>query len=153
MATLVGLLIGLTLRLLIWATVTVARGAWRLATQHPLFSIVLWLAARAQGWTSEWLFIWGLLGLTVWALLSVASDRWPDSTGPGRLGRRRSRVSYDGGPWQTVERRDPLDHVPAHVRRRYDRARRRHERQLADAGVGGGHRARRARRQRRGARR
>jgi hypothetical protein len=154
MATLAALIIGLTLRLLIWATITLARTAWRLVTQHPVFSVILWLTAGAQGWLGSRLFVIGLLGLTLWALLSVASARWPGSTRTTGAP-TRSRVSYNGGPWHEVEHRDPLDHpgVPAHVRRRFHRARRNHERQLADAGVGRDRRARRVRRLRTGVRR
>jgi hypothetical protein len=143
MGVLLGFTIGLVLRLLIWA----ARMAFRLVADHPVTAIVLLLLAAAEGWIGEQLFMWALLGLTLWAVLSVLANRFPSSrraAAPPSV----THVWYGDGPRQVVEHRDALDQVSARDRRRFERARRRHERQLADAGIGDNRRARRRRRER-----
>jgi hypothetical protein len=156
LAYLFGLAIGGLIRLLIWATITISRGAYRLVTRHPIFAVLLWLAVGAQGWTSERLFLAVLTALTLWAVVSFASDHWgaPKRRRVRRPARGTTQVSVGGGPWKTVPTLDPLDHLPRRERARWERARRRHEHQLASAGIGETYRARRSRRlRRRGVRR
>ena len=70
MGVLIGLTIGFTLRLVIW----VARSAWHLVAHHPIAALLALLVARAQGWIGGHLFAWALLGLTLWAVLSILSN-------------------------------------------------------------------------------
>jgi hypothetical protein len=149
MGVLIGFTIGLALRLVIWA----ARTTYRFVAKHPVAALLAWLAAASEGWITGRLMVYGLLGLTLWAVLSIVSARFPSRAAPRRPGARRAhtstRVSYGGGPWQSVEHRDALDGLAPRDRRRFDRAVRRRERQLADAGVGPGPQARHVRRRRR----
>jgi hypothetical protein len=140
MGVLIGLIIGLTVRLLVWA----ARAGYRLVAHHPVLAVLALLVAKAEGWVGGQLFGWALLGLTLWAVLSILSARFP-ARRPAATA-TLSRVSYAGGPWQRIEHRDVLDHVSVRDRNRFERARRRQDRQLADAGIGNGRRARRRRR-------
>jgi hypothetical protein len=141
MGVLIGLTVGFTVRLLVWAV----RTGYRLVAHHPVAAVLALLVARAEGWVGGQLFGWALLGLTLWAVLSILSARFPAHRPAAAT--TVSRVSYGGGPWQQVEHRDVLDHVSPRERNRFEKARRRQERHLADAGVDT---ARRARRRRRG---
>jgi hypothetical protein len=129
-AVLVGFLIGLILRFLVWS----ARTLYRLAANHPVAAVVLVLVAAAEDWIGETVALWALVGLTIWAVLSMASTRLPGHSRGGPV--RTARVSVGDGPWQTTEYRDPLDLLSARDRRRWDRAVRRHERQLTRTGAG-----------------
>jgi hypothetical protein len=128
-AVIVGFTIGLTMRFLWWA----GRSAVRAVIRHPFAALVLVLVAASQGVLPEELAMWLLLGLTLWGALSFASTRWPS---PRRATPARSLVKVGNGPWQAAPPvRDPLDHVTAAERRRWERARRRHEKRRTKAGV------------------
>ena len=96
MAPLIGFLIGLTLRFLVWA----ARTLYRLAANHPVAAVVLVLVAAAEDWIGETVTLWAVVGLTLWAVLSIASTRWPGHPRGGPV--RTGRVAVGNGPWQPV---------------------------------------------------
>jgi hypothetical protein len=127
MAPLIGFTIGLTLRFFVWA----ARVAGRTVRSHPFACLVAVLFAASQDWIGETVALWALIGLTVWALLSVASTRFPASQPQAGQRPSTARVAVGNGPWRTVELRDAEHYLTARERRRFEKARHRHDIELA----------------------
>jgi hypothetical protein len=123
-----GFLIVVTVRALAWCGRSLVRGVIR----HPGAALVAVVVAAGAGWLSETVAAWALLALTIWGALSVASTRFPNAA-RASAPRRDARVSVNNGPWQARVYRDPLDHVSARDRARFERARRRHEKRLTKA--------------------